>query len=81
LEVGAAAVTAMGVERKSEWDVTSVEAGATLLAPPGHNAHATEQIVEQSPPLRAAGSYGMTDWASNMQGLRFDCGKHRTTAG
>src|ERR1700675_635575 len=80
LEVGAAAVGTMGVERKTEGHIASMEARTTLFAAPGHNANATEKVIEQRTPLGAARPWRVTDWAINEQGLRFNCGKHRTSA-
>ena len=71
LEVGAAAIGAMGIERKAEGHIAGMETGATLFAAPGHDAGATEKVIEQRAPLGAARPWRMTDWASNEQGFAF----------
>jgi hypothetical protein len=54
LEVGAATVGAMGIERKTEGHIAGMEASATLFAAPGHDANATEKVIQQRTPLGAA---------------------------
>jgi len=54
LEVGAAAVGAMGIERKTERHIAGMEASVTLFAAPGHDANATEKVIQQRTALGAA---------------------------
>jgi hypothetical protein len=69
LEVGVAAIAAVGVERETERDGACVEALFAGFAAPRENIEGADEIVRESAPLGAADFRGVTIWAGDGQGV------------